>query len=339
MSSAGVRLSVVGASGTLGSEVLQALSNSPLRVREILPIATEGSLARDVEFRDEIYPVTVKAPGASELPSLAGLDLVILCAPPDVSLEFARAALHAQVPCIDCSGSLAASVDVPLRIAAFPADAAEEGQPLVATPPGAALSWGLVLRPLQELAGLRRVVGTVLEAASCFGRRGIETLHIESSALFNQHEPPELEAFGQRIAFDCFPSSSDLDEEGQGERDALLMASVRKILGSDVALSATGVQVPSFLGHASSLVVEFEREVDVKSAADALSCATGVELWPDEGEGPSLRAASGRREVLVGRLRRDRSAENALALWMVADTPSLAAANAVDLAVARLHVN
>lgn len=339
MSSAGARVSIVGANGTLGSEVLLALSNSPLRVREILPIGTEASLPDDVEFRDEIYPVVVKAPNAEDLPSLAGMDLVILCAPPDVSLDFARAALRAQVPCIDCSGSLATSSEVPLRVAAFPADAAEEGQPLVATPPGAALSWALVLRPLQELAGLRRVVGTVLEAASCYGRRGIETLHSESIALFNQQEAQEPEIFGRPIAFDCFPSPSDIGEEGQGERDLMLTASVRQILGEGIAISATSVQVPSFLGHASSLVVELEQEVDVKKAADALSRAKGVEVWQQDEQGPSLRAAAGSRDVLVGRLRRDPSAENALALWMVADTPALAAANAVDLAVARLHVN
>jgi aspartate-semialdehyde dehydrogenase len=179
----------------------------------------------------------------------------------------------------------------------------------------------------------------VLEAASSYGRRGIETLHTESIALFNQHEPAEPEVFGRPVAFDCFPSSNDIDEDGQSERDAILMASVRKILGGNVALSASGVQVPSFLGNGTSLVVEFERAVDVKTAADALSTATGVDLWQEDGEAPSLRSASGRREVLVGRLRRDSSSENALALWMVADTPSLAAANAVDLAVARLRVN
>jgi len=342
VTSAGARIGIVGASGTLGSEVLVALERSPLRVREILPIATESSLGSDVEFRGAVHPMTVAAPGASDLPSLAGLDLVILCAPPAVSLGFAHAALRAQVPCIDCSGSLAASEEVPLRIAAFPADAAGEGQPLVATPPGAALSWGLVLRPLQELAGLSRVVGTVLEAASCFGRRSIETLHVESVALFNQQAPPEPELFGRPIAFDCFPTARDLDEQGQGERDALLLASVRRLLGAGVRLSATSVQVPSFLGHASSLVVDFEREVDVKAAADALASAPRVELWQrDEGPGesPSLRAASGRGEVLVGCLRGDPSAEHALALWMVADTPALAAANAVDIAVARLHLN
>jgi len=339
MSSAGVRVSVVGATGTLGSEVLIALSNSKLRVREILPIATEASLGDDVEFRDDLFPIAVKAPDAREMPSFTGLDLVILCAPPAISLEFAREALRAQVPCIDCSGALAGSADVPLRIAAFPPDPTGEGQPLIATPPGAALSWALVLRPLQELAGLRRVAGTVLEAASSCGRRGIETLHSESIALFNQQDVSEPEVFGRSIAFDCFPSSSDIDDDGQSENDKLLVATVRQVLGEGVAIFASSIQVPSFLGHATSLTVEFDREVDVKTAADALSRANGVDLWQEDERGPSLRAASGRREVLVGRLRRDTSSDNTLALWMVTDTPSLAAANAVDLAVARLHVN
>ena len=96
MSSAGARVGIVGANGTLGSEVLLALSASPLRVREILPIATEGSLAEDVEFRDEVYPIAVQAADSEELPSITGLDLIILCAPPGVSLDYARAALRAS---------------------------------------------------------------------------------------------------------------------------------------------------------------------------------------------------------------------------------------------------
>ena len=339
MGGKGVRVAVVGATGTLGTEVLRALAATKLRVRQILPIATETSLGDEIEFRDETYPTTVTSSDAPQLPSLRGLDLAILCAPAHVSREFARAALQAEVSCIDCSGAFSEAPEVPLRVSAFPAEPGAEGQPLCSTPTGAALAWSLVLRPLQEAAGLRRVVGTVLEAASSHGRRAIEALHAESVAIFSQREPPESGVASRPLAFDCFPGFGEPDEDGRISREVSLGASVSRILDTEVALSVTAVQVPSFLGHASSLVIETREPLQAAAADEILSRARGIEMWQEDAEGPSLRAAAGRREVLVGRLRADPSAQNALALWMVADTPALAAANAVDLAVARLHVN
>ena len=211
----------------------------------------------------------------------------------------------------------------------------------MAAPPGPALAASLVLFPLAEAAGLRRLVGTWLEGASGAGQRGIETLHAESIALFGLQDLPEPDAFSRPVAFDCLLAAGALDAEGHGERERTLAALLARLLGTELRVAVTAVQVPAFAGQAAALNLETERPLDPKQAEEALARAPGVELWSEEPEGLTLRAAAGCDAVLVGRVRGDSSVPNGngLALWMVADTLRLAAANAVRLAVARLQLN
>ena len=329
--SAGARIGVLGATGALGSEVLAALAASNLRVAKIVPIASDRSLGSDIEFQGEIYPVE------TEIPPLRGLDLVFCCAPPESSLDLVREALKSAVPCIDCSGALLVSEDVPVRVAALPA--AVEGAPAVVTPAGPALPWALVLEPLHRVAGLRRVVGTVLDAASVAGRTGIEALSMDSLALFSQTDPPTRSADERPIAFDCIPAVGAVEEGGSTARESELAVTLRRLLGDEFAVAASVVQVPAFVGQASLLTIETERPLDPKAAEDLLSQAPRVELWDVDLKGPSLRAAAGRDVVIVGRVRADPSVTNGLQLWAVTDLLRLAAANAVELAAARLQLH
>jgi aspartate-semialdehyde dehydrogenase len=333
MASEGLRIGVAGATGALGGEVLAVLDESPLRIADLLLLASDRSLGTEIEFQGNGYPVLAEAP------SLRGLDLLFLCAPGDVSLELARQALHAEVPCIDLSGALSSSDDVPLRVAAFGPPPEGEAHPLVATPSGSALTWALVLRPLAEEAGLRRVVGTVLETASAGGRAGVEALYAESLALFNQQDAPEPGVFKRPVAFDCLPASGPIAEGGASEDEERLVRSLGRLLDPGVGISVTSVQVPVFVGQGSALALETERPLDSKQAEAALAEAPGVEVWEENADGLTTRAASGREQVLVGRVRRDPSCENGLLLWVVSDVLRVAAANAVAIAVARLHAH
>jgi aspartate-semialdehyde dehydrogenase len=331
MTGRGVRIGLLGATGALGSEVLAALDASALRIAEIVPVATDASLGDEIEFQGGDYPVAV------ETPSLKGLDLVFCCAPPDPSLLWVREALRAEVPCIDCSGALADSDEVPLRVAALPPPPEAEGAPVVATPDAALLAWTLVLGPLHRAAGLRRVVGTVLESAAAAGREGIAALSSESLALFNQRDEPEPEAFGRPIAFDCHPTLEPPDEGGHAPRERALQRGLGRLLGAPVAVAVTVAQVPSFVGQAAALALELERPLDPKEAEDHLAQAPSVELWALGNEGPNLRAAAGRDVVIAGRVRPDPSTAHGLLLWIAADALRMTAENAVALAVARLQ--
>ncbi len=331
MATAGVRVGVVGATGALGSEVLRAFEASQLRVRDVVAVATDRSFGSDIEFEGELVPVL------AELPSLRGLDVVVLCAPARESLEVAREALRAEVPCVDCSGALENQPDVPLRIAVLDDGAGATKAPLVAAAGGPALAWALVLEPLARAVGLARLHGTGLEAASVGGRAGIESLYREALSLFNQEEAPAPDVFPQPVAFDCIPAVGPVGDDGVTGYEARQTSALRRLLGPDVGLGVASVQVPAFVGHGAILAIETQRPLDPAAAAGVLEGAPGVELSKDGGDRLTTRAAAGRDAVLVGRLRSDPAADPGLLLWLAADLLSLTASNAVQLAAAHLR--
>ena len=181
---------------------------------------------------------------------------------------------------------------------------------------------------------MRRVVVTALEPVSIGGRLGIEALHAESMSLFNQQDMPDPTAFAHPVAFDCVPGTGE--DGGATPRERHAARTLARLLGPEVALAVTLVQVPTFVGHGSVLSVETLRPCDRAAAETALRDAPGVALTPADVAGPSTRAAAGREEVLVGRVREDASVANGLLLWTAADALRLAAHYAVTLAEARL---
>jgi len=321
----GLRIAVAGATGAVGSEVLAALDASSIPVGQLVAVAGEESLGTDIEFQGELSPVH------AELPALHGLDAVICCTPRGPASEIARAALRAEVPCLDLSGVFADRAEVPMAWAGEPQDPAA---PLVSAPPPTALVWGPLLRALAELAPIERVDGTVLEAASASGRRGIEALSAESMALFNQQEAPEDGVLGHPLAFDCHPRSGSPSEGGR-LRERELRGALARWLEPAPALAARWVAVPAFVGEASSLGVRFAAPVDAARAAECLAKAAGVELWEREGEGPNLRASAGSDTVIAARPEADPDDAARLRLWAVGDVLRLAAANVVAVLAAR----
>jgi aspartate-semialdehyde dehydrogenase len=343
--SSGLRLVLVGATGALGREVLAVLEQASLPIAELVPVATEQSVGVALDFRDSVLSVE------TQIPSLARTDLMILCTPPQIALELIRASLRAEVACIDCSGALARSEEIPLLVADL-CPAAEAMQPVVGTPSGAALAWALTLSALQQAAGLERVVGTVLQPVSHAGRAGIDVLSTETIALLSQSEPPEPELFPDVVAFDCVPSTGPFAEDTEDTEDARgaggdratvfesrLRADLRRLLGPDLEVAVTGVQVPTFVGEGSTLAVQTRSPLSVEDAMAALEKAPGVELWASQDASPSTRDSSACAEVLVGRVRRDPSHERGLLLWLAADGLRLVASNVAKLAETRLRLN
>lgn len=327
---AALRVGLLGATGTLGGELLGQLEQRRFPIGELVPIASEGSRGAAVELRGEPWDIV----GADV--ALRGLDLVLLCAPPGPSLELARRALHAEVPCIDLSGALAGTAEVPLVVADLGVTSERLRSPIVATPAGPALAWALVLAPLAAAAGLERVLGTALVAASDGGRAGIEALSQESIALFNQEDLPEAEVFGQPVAFDCLPSLGEPDEDGASVHERALVRDLHALLGGALRLGVTSVRVPTFTGDGAILALETTRPLRLSDARALLAKAPGVSLVDEAGIGPTTRASAGQEDVLVGRLRRDPSHERGLLLWIAADTLHIAARNGALVAEAWL---
>jgi aspartate-semialdehyde dehydrogenase len=319
---------VVGATGTLGTELLELLDLSSLRVSEIVPIATEGSLGRDIEFQGSVFPVE------TDEARLAGLDLAFLCAPPAAALDYVRSVLREHVPCIDLSGATAGTEDVPMRVAGY--GAVPEGIPLLAIPRSPALALVMALQPIAAVAGLKRISGAILESASFAGKDGMAALYQESVAIFSQESLPEPTVFPGPVAFDCMSGAEGLDAEGLAPRESALIRDLALLLGDEVKIATTLVQVPVFAGLGAALSIETERDLEVGEAEDLLRKAPGVDLAADSDSVPTTRAVVGRDSVSIGRIRGDPSVERGLQLWLVADPLRLAASHAIQLAVLRL---
>jgi len=322
------RVGVVGAGGTLGRELLAVLEQRRLPIVELVPIGSADQAGEGVAFGGQDLPL--RPPDTP----LAGLDVVFLCAPAEHSLDHARRALHARVPCIDASGALARSEDVPLVDAEAPLSGAARSAPLLSAAGGVALAWHRVLAPLDREAGLRRVTATAVESVSTAGRRGLEALSAETVALLSQQEVAEPGALPWPIAFDCHPATDEADLGGASGREAALSETLQRLLGRALPLDLTVLRIPTFSGEGASLRVETERPFAPADALDCWAKTPAVEVvGPDAGT-LRTRASTGREVVLVGRVRA--GAEGGLLLWLVADTQRLSAQNAARLAEARL---
>ncbi len=318
---------LVGATGVLGREVLEVLGARLPGVRELRCRAGERSLGEEVEFRGDLVPVDEGLPAPSEL---RGVDLAILCAPPQVSREAARAALRAQVPCIDCSGALAAEPEVPVVGPEILSGAKTPAGPLLAVVPGPALALGLVAAPLREAAGLEGLSAAVLEPASARGRQAVDRLSLESIALFNQAElegadTPEVAG----TAFDCAPLGGEAGDSGAGAERLLA-----RLLGGELSSHIERIRVPTFHGTGAAVSVSTARPLDPEAAAAVLAAAPGVDVV--SGAAPGTRSAAGCESVRVARIRPDASRPRGLGFWMVADALRLAAVFAVRAAEAWL---
>jgi aspartate-semialdehyde dehydrogenase len=267
--------------------------------------------------------------------------VLFLCVPRESALDWIRLALHAEVPCIDCTGAVAEVNEVPLLVPELGLPPEALAGPVLAVPPGPALAWALVLAPIHARARLRRVVATGLESVSSGGRSGVDTLRAEVISLFNQTEPPDSSVFPCAVAFDCVPqvgapgTDEATHEATGGESD--LTHQLGRLLRTELALAVTSVQVPAFAGIGASLALETEEPLAPAALRDLLGKAPGVEVWDPGRPGPTTREPTGRGVVLVGRIRRDPSVPAGLLLWLAADPVRLAAQTAVRLAELRFE--
>lgn len=326
----GLRVVVVGATGALGAEVLFALDSARLPIRELVPIATDRSLGVEVEFQGASCPIETGQQ------ALEGADVVFVCTPSGAALDWIAEAVVRRVLVIDLSGALQGSETLAQSPALEQLLGSPDG-PLVAPAPGPALAWLRVLAPLHEAFGIRRVVGTALVSASGSGRAGVDALYDETVTLLGQQgreedEPPALD---HPVALDVLPWAGDIDDTGASDAERTMAASLRRALGTALAVSVTVARVPTFCGDGASLAVEFAAPVTPLQVRELLAKALDVELV-DDPRGPSTRGAAGAERVLVGRVRRDPGCEGGVLLWLAADPARLAAVDAVRTAIGRL---
>jgi aspartate-semialdehyde dehydrogenase len=321
------RVAVIGATGTLGRELIGQLAEQRFPIQELVPIASDRSLGEVVEWLGHELPIVTEH-------SLAGLDLVFLCVPPAAAPEWLRAALVERVACIDCSGAGAAREEIPLLDPERTASEAALASPVLALPSAAALALGRIVSALRDAASVKRVIATVCESASSAGRAGIEALQAETIALFAQQDPPEESPFSHGIAFDALPATGPI---GVGDLTASEAAALRDFarLAPGVRAAITALRVPAFAGLGVQAALELESALAPEAIEKVLDEAPGTRVF-GAAAGPSLRDAAGEPDVLVGRVRLDPTRVNGALLWLALDPVRVVAAAAVRLAELKL---
>lgn len=324
------RVAIVGATGILGTEILEILNESDLKVKEIIPIATDRSLGEEIVFRGRSLPIE------TELADLRDIDLVLLCAPSECSLDWVRKSLKAKVPCMDLSGSVSDNQDVPLLVAgeASPLDSID--QPILACPGGSALACFLALAPLAGEFGPLRVTLTCLEPVSNAGRTGIQTLQDEVLAVFSQEEMLEPHIFSNHIAFNCIPFRDGESNPGPSISESRFSQALGRLLGPGSFIDSTLIHVPTFSGMGASIAVETESSLTAEQATAIFEQSSEIKLWDSKhSEGPTTRDSASAGRVLIGRIRPYGREGTGLQFWLTADSLYLSAVNAVRLVEGR----
>lgn len=325
-------VAVVGATGMVGREAVELLEERGFPVGEMRLLASGRTAGSTATFAGRTLTVENLA-----LADFAGVDVVFSAPGATVSKEFAPRAVAAGAVVIDKSSAYRMDPDVPLVVPEVNGIASLGHKGIISSPNCSTIPLVLCLGPLHRAFGLKRVIVSTYQAVSGAGRKGGDELVNQCIAKLGQR-PLEIKAFPHQIAFNVVPQVEVFRAEDGGytTEETKIVFETRKILGlPDLKVTATAVRVPVLNGHSESVNVEFETPVTPEAARLVLAAAPGVIVVdnPLEGEYPMPLDATGRDEVLVGRVRRDPTVENGLNLWLSCDNIRKGAAlNAVQIA-------
>ncbi len=325
---AGARVAVVGATGAVGTTMLELLAQRAFPAAEIVPFASERSAGR------AIGGLTVRALSED---GIDGFDLALFSAGSGVSREWAPRFVDRGAVVIDNSSCWRMDPGVPLVVSEVNPEAIARHHGIIANPNCSAMQALVVLKPIHDAAGLERIVFSSYQAASGTGTRAVEELKDQSRAILRGTEPPPPHVYPHRIAFNVLPqveTFNDGDDYTTEERKVI--AESRKILGlPNLRITATCARVPVMNCHSEALNVETGIDLSPEDCRALLAAAPGVVVVDDPcaGRYPIASEAAGRDEVLVGRIRRDESNPRTLNMWVVGDNLRKGAAtNAIQIA-------
>ncbi len=330
----GYRVAVVGATGNVGREMLKALAEREFPVDEVIALASRQSIGKEVSF-GETDVLTVRA--LSEF-DFAGVDIGLFSPGAKVSAEYAPRAAEAGCVVIDNSSHFRMDPDVPLVVPEVNRDAlgGYRERYIVANPNCSTIQMVVALKPLQDLAPIKRVVVATYQAVSGAGRKAMDELFQQTrKVFFNEHATSEQ--FTRQIAFNVIPHIDSFQPDGATREELKMARETQKILSPDIAVSATCVRVPVFIGHAEAVNVEFDAPVTVQEARAALAAAPGITVTDDRDnkDYTTPLEAAGEDTVFVSRIRQDDTVPFGLNLWVVADNLRKGAAlNSVQIAEA-----
>ncbi|HSF09196.1 MAG TPA: aspartate-semialdehyde dehydrogenase [Nitrospirales bacterium] len=323
-------VAVVGATGAVGTEMIQVLEERDFPVEELVPLASARSEGNEVMFRGQTLPVKVL-----EHNSFEGVDVALFSAGAGVSTEFGPMAVKAGAVVVDNSSAWRMDPNVPLVVPEVNVHALSGHQGLIANPNCSTIQMVVALKPLHDAAQIKRIIVTTFQSVSGTGKDAMEELIDQSRQLLSFGEA-KVSVYPHQIAFNCLPHIDDFLPNGYTKEEMKMVNETRKILGeSSLPITATTVRVPVFICHAESVNVETEQKLSANAARAILSAAPGIQVYDDPSRNlyPLPIDVVGTDAVFVGRVREDESVTNGLNLWIVADNLRKGAAlNAVQIA-------
>jgi aspartate-semialdehyde dehydrogenase len=325
-------VAVMGATGNVGREMLKVLHEREFPVKDVIALASARSAGTPISFGDE----TLKVKDLAKF-DFKGVDIVLASAGGKISAEYAPKAAKAGAVVIDNSSHFRMDKDVPLIVPEVNPEAikgyAKKG--IIANPNCSTIQMVVALKPLHDLAGIKRIVVATYQSVSGAGKEAMDELFEQTKALYS-NASGKREVFAKQIAFNVIPQIDMFMDDGATKEEWKMRVETRKIMGSDIEVSATCVRVPVFLGHSEAVNVEFNKPITAAQARKALQKAPGIVVIdkqdPESGLITPVEVA-GEDAVYVSRIRKDDTLDNGLSLWIVADNLRKGAAtNAVQIA-------
>ena len=336
----GYKVAVVGATGNVGRVMLEILAERGFPADEVHAIASRRSLGTEVSYGDEI----LKCQDLEQF-DFSKVDFVLMSAGSGVSKEWAPRIGKAGAIVIDNSSCWRYEADIPLIVPEVNAHVLEDWvkapnrRNIIANPNCSTAQLVVVLKPLHEKWGIRRVVISTYQSVSGAGKAAMDELWNQTKGIYVT-DMPEPKNFTKQIAFNIIPHIDVFMEDGYTKEEWKLNAETKKILDPNIKVTATAVRVPVFIGHGEAVNIEFENEVDENEARELLRESPGILVVDKREDGGYVTPVecAGEDPVYVSRIRTDATVDNGLALWVVADNLRKGAAlNTVQIAEALIN--
>jgi len=332
----GLRVAVVGATGSVGREMLEILSERLFPADEVVAIASRRSVGTEVSYGEKTLKVK-----DLETYDFSGIDLVLMSAGGKVSKEWSPKIGATGAVVIDNSSAWRMDPRVPLIVPEVNPDAIADYSKLniIANPNCSTAQLVVALKPLHDKAKIKRVVLATYQSVSGAGKEGMDELWTQTRALFVNDEIVK-EKFPKQIAFNVIPHGGEFMDGGYTTEEWKIEVETKKILDKSIKVTATCVRVPVFVGHSEAVNIEFENPITADEARDILRESPGlmvIDKHEDAGYATPLDCV-GEFATFVSRIREDHTIENGLSLWVVSDNLRKGAAlNAVQIAELMLN--
>ncbi|HOV35189.1 MAG TPA: aspartate-semialdehyde dehydrogenase [Dysgonamonadaceae bacterium] len=326
-----MKVAIVGTSGAVGQELLRVLEERNFPVDELVLFGSSRSAGTTYSFHGK--SITVKELKHND--DFKGIDIALVSAGGGTSLEFAETITKYGTIMIDNSSAFRMYDDVPLVVPEVnPEDALNRPRGIIANPNCTTIQMVVALKAIEDITHIKRVHVATYQAASGAGAQAMKELETQYKQIVNG-EKPTVSKFFYQLAYNLIPQVDVFTENGYTKEELKMYNETRKIMHSDVEVSATCVRVPVMRAHSEATWIETERPVSVEEAREAFAKADGVVLMdnPEKKEYPMPLDIAGKDPVYVGRIRKDISNPNGLTFWTVSDQIRKGAAlNAVQIA-------